>query len=1081
MSTKRISAATLIVFALIMTSQIFSAHAEELVLAENGNSEYQVVIPDPTGDKHLDHAISETGRLIQVAFKENGFDVSVVEESKKAADKPGIYIGNTAFAKANGIDVKKITDWSYYHKVVGKNIILAGHDHAPPEITDPDFKVGRRARFYYRLGTLKAVTDFVRDYAGTYFLYPGSSILPNEKRTTPQKWKLTGVANIEYKKMDRIAVPADLNLYKKSFLRVYRTYKNTVYGVANNFFPMVDDAIMGHTHGKAIPGDKYYKEHPEYFAMVGTSRPEPKGYGHAFHCYSNPAVQDLLYKWHKKWLDMGFRTVNILQPDGFRGCQCDNCKKLFGVGETNWAEKIWIIHNDIAKKLYKDYPDRKVLLTAYAFAQNPPETIKSFTPNVIIQNVDAVNYDTDTFTAWHKVHKGEYSCWSHNWCSNLTTRFTPMRTPLFLEKQVKWFYKNNNRGLFRDGHVNAYGLDGPSYYMFGRMFDDPESLTAKDIMFEFCDAAFGDTASTMRRFYDRIHYSIELYSSYLGTHGVGWGYHDIYGRRHKHVKDPFRFLGFLYPPKLLKNLEGDLSQAESKARDEKVKTRLGLVRREFDYLVEMMKVIHLHQAFEINPAKDIREHLLTAIDKRTATCASYYEQEGRHKGRRAIQMKGWDILLFPPAGYYQLHMQLNYDSYQHPFKNTAFNWDTAAVRKSPLHKLKSLAVIKVDKKPELYDPVWRKPKAVNLKSLPGGPRATLTSYLKVCYDNENLYIRYDNKTSGGKEDYPALGEKEDFSKAESLDIYLAPIPAEDIFYRFKAGPNKESKYESANGLITDKLNLLYGKDDIRWNGEWQYFSKVRGDKNKWVAMLTIPFKSLGVEPPKPGDVWRGNFGRNHPAGDKIEKSVWSAPGGSRGVDDRSVFGNLEFSDSSGGSSTNKVTAWRAKYYKKTFEIPEAWKDLKNQYTGDLSSWRLKFDALEKGVKEKWYAVKVDDSKWPKVKVPAFWAETEAGNFEGNGWYRKTLDIPAEWKGKKVKILFGSVDEEAWVYFNGKLAGEHNAKSQNAKGGDLWEAAFEVELNPKNVKYGQKNLIAVRVYNSKANGGIWRPVKICAVD
>lgn len=40
------------------------------------------------------------------------------------------------------------------------------------------------------------------------------------------------------------------------------------------------------------------------------------------------------------------------------------------------------------------------------------------------------------------------------------------------------------------------------------------------------------------------------------------------------------------------------------------------------------------------------------------------------------------------------------------------------------------------------------------------------------------------------------------------------------------------------------------------------------------------------------------------------------------------------------------------------------------------------------------------------------------------WYRRGLDIPAEWNGKNVIIHFGAADYRTAVYINGKLVGEH---------------------------------------------------------
>ena len=53
------------------------------------------------------------------------------------------------------------------------------------------------------------------------------------------------------------------------------------------------------------------------------------------------------------------------------------------------------------------------------------------------------------------------------------------------------------------------------------------------------------------------------------------------------------------------------------------------------------------------------------------------------------------------------------------------------------------------------------------------------------------------------------------------------------------------------------------------------------------------------------------------------------------------------------------------------------------------------------------------------------------------WYRRRLDIPAEWKGKTILVHFGAVDYHARVWVNGKFVGEH-------KGG---YTPFSVDVTP----------------------------------
>jgi len=92
--------------------------------------------------------------------------------------------------------------------------------------------------------------------------------------------------------------------------------------------------------------------------------------------------------------------------------------------------------------------------------------------------------------------------------------------------------------------------------------------------------------------------------------------------------------------------------------------------------------------------------------------------------------------------------------------------------------------------------------------------------------------------------------------------------------------------------VTDPLDPRFGKDDPDWNGDWVYETRLDRDANRWLALLKIPYKTLGIDPPGKGTSWRGNFGRVHmTAPYRFEYSLWS---GATDISDRSSFGELLF-------------------------------------------------------------------------------------------------------------------------------------------------------------------------------------------
>ena len=146
-----------------------------------------------------------------------------------------------------------------------------------------------------------------------------------------------------------------------------------------------------------------------------------------------------------------------------------------------------------------------------------------------------------------------------------------------------------------------------------------------------------------------------------------------------------------------------------------------------------------------------------------------------------------------------------------------------------------------------------------------------------------------------------------------------------------------------------------------------------------------------------------------------------------------------------------------------------------------NEWRFAPDAENVGDDERWYADDVNDDDWPTVRsdLGTGWEHQIEGYKEGHGWYRQRWIVPAEVAKKKHRYLFfAAVDEEAWVYVNGRLIFEHSIASTGLSPDELWMKPFSVDVSDA-IKPGRANTIAVRVFNESGMGGVYKPVHLVA--
>jgi beta-galactosidase len=132
----------------------------------------------------------------------------------------------------------------------------------------------------------------------------------------------------------------------------------------------------------------------------------------------------------------------------------------------------------------------------------------------------------------------------------------------------------------------------------------------------------------------------------------------------------------------------------------------------------------------------------------------------------------------------------------------------------------------------------------------------------------------------------------------------------------------------------------------------------------------------------------------------------------------------------------------------------------------------------------------DDSQWDLVSLPhtmeVFPADLAGFSERGRnlGWYRRTINVPADWLRKKVFLHFQGAMQTTRLWINGTYVGEYAVSGYDS---------FHFEITP-HLKPGP-NLIAVRVDNTVNPdippdgqwmdfilfGGLYRDVNLVVTD
>lgn len=171
-------------------------------------------------------------------------------------------------------------------------------------------------------------------------------------------------------------------------------------------------------------------------------------------------------------------------------------------------------------------------------------------------------------------------------------------------------------------------------------------------------------------------------------------------------------------------------------------------------------------------------------------------------------------------------------------------------------------------------------------------------------------------------------------------------------------------------------------------------------------------------------------------------------------------------------------------------FPPQWAGSTTAWQSLDGDWQIIFDRENVGLERSWHEHAVFAGLSSRtIPVPSCWEEHEQ-DYEGVAWYAREIVVPAEWRGRHVRLRFDAVNYYAEVWLNGDMVG----------GEESGFAPIELDVTQL-LRYGEPNTLIVRVTGSAVRservdryarnevahwrgayvGGIWQSVHLVATD
>ena len=282
-----------------------------------------------------------------------------------------------------------------------------------------------------------------------------------------------------------------------------------------------------HTFNRILPPDKYFKDHPEYYALVDGKR---RGQD-AQLCLTNPDVRRLAIETVLEWIEQHPEAsiYSVSQNDCEGWCECDNCRRIEQEEGGAHSGPILRFVNAVAAEVAKKHPEKLIDTLAYSYSEAPPLKVRPL-PNVRIRicPIDACEahpYERCKNDAYFIKHLREWSqitnqLYIWHYVTNFIHYLIPFPNFDELAADIPMYQKHGVVGIFLEGNASATGGGENAElrcYVMARLLWNT-NVDVNGIINEFMAAYYGKAARPMRTYFDLLHRQVRLAPQGKGHH-----------------------------------------------------------------------------------------------------------------------------------------------------------------------------------------------------------------------------------------------------------------------------------------------------------------------------------------------------------------------------------------------------------------------------------------------------------------------------------------------------------------------------------------------------------------------------------
>jgi hypothetical protein len=461
---------------------------EMITLANKGKSFYSILIPStPTTQEQKAAEI-----LKEYLTKITQSSFFIVNEKVFNVDNNFISVGKTIKYKEAQLPNHNLGGEGYVIAQKGQNLFFVGGS---------------------KKGPINAVLAFLEEDLGCRWYTKDSSsfVIPMYTTLTIQPTLRTSVPAFEMRElMFSNVYDEEWGLFNRmNAARMERTKMRDEWGGYTHY----PRGWAQHTTKRLLPPDKYFEQHPEYFAHK--NKGEHIEYDSKQICWTNDdvtqiATSRILAVLDKRPADF----ISVSQNDGrYNHCRCGSCERsneMYGISGTNLR-----FVNKIAKEVKKKHPSTLVSTLAYHHTLEPPKNT-TVEDNVFIvfctaghwakryEPIRSNNSITQALDGWKKI-----GVRIHVW--DYPTRYSEYLMPFPITEifadNLRHYYENDIKGVVFQGkyhnNTRSTAQDDMKCWVWSKLMWNP-NLDTRALMEDFMQGYYGDYGSDLLQVYDQV-------------------------------------------------------------------------------------------------------------------------------------------------------------------------------------------------------------------------------------------------------------------------------------------------------------------------------------------------------------------------------------------------------------------------------------------------------------------------------------------------------------------------------------------------------------------------------------------------